>query len=58
MTRFIDMGAYMFEFTYPTEYPFVPPKVTYLTNDGKTRFNPNLYRNGKGMYFFIKYMER
>ena len=23
------------------------PKVTYLTNDGKTRFNPNLYRNGK-----------
>ena len=26
---------------------FVPPKLTYLTNDGKTRFNPNLYRNGK-----------
>ena len=40
-------GCYMFEFTYPTDYPFVPPKVTYLTNDGKTRFNPNLYRNGK-----------
>ena len=40
-------GAYMFEFTYPAQYPFVPPKVTYLTNDGKTRFNPNLYRNGK-----------
>ena len=40
-------GSYMFEFTYPTEYPFVPPKVTYLTNDGTTRFNPNLYRNGK-----------
>ena len=40
-------GAYMFEFNYPAEYPFVPPKVTYLTNDGKTRFNPNLYRNGK-----------
>jgi len=40
-------GAYMFEFTYPSQYPFVPPKVTYLTNDGKTRFNPNLYRNGK-----------
>ncbi len=37
----------MFEFNYPTEYPFVPPKVTYLTNDGTTRFNPNLYRNGK-----------
>ncbi|MHA2342523.1 MAG: ubiquitin-conjugating enzyme E2 [Candidatus Hodarchaeales archaeon] len=40
-------GSYMFEFTYPTDYPFVPPKVTYLTNDGTTRFNPNLYRNGK-----------
>ena len=40
-------GAYMFKFNYPTEYPFVPPKLTYLTNDGKTRFNPNLYRNGK-----------
>ena len=21
--------------------------LNYLTNDGKTRFNPNLYRNGK-----------
>ena len=40
-------GAYMFEFNYSTEYPFVPPKLNYLTNDGKTRFNPNLYRNGK-----------
>ena len=40
-------GAYMFEFNYPKEYPFVPPKVVYLTNDSKTRFNPNLYRNGK-----------
>jgi len=40
-------GAYMFEFNYPTEYPFAPPKLNYLTNDGKTRFNPNLYRNGK-----------
>ena len=40
-------GSYMFEFTFPTEYPFVPPKVIYMTNDGRTRFNPNLYRNGK-----------
>ena len=22
-------------------------KLTYLTNDGNTRFHPNLYRNGK-----------
>tara|TARA_B110000211_G_C14045177_1_gene538586 strand:+ start:676 stop:1395 length:720 start_codon:yes stop_codon:yes gene_type:complete len=40
-------GAYFFELTYPHNYPFAPPKVIYMTNDGKTRFNPNLYRNGK-----------
>jgi ubiquitin-protein ligase len=40
-------GFYFFEFDFPTNYPYAPPKVTYHTNDGKTRFNPNLYRNGK-----------
>lgn len=40
-------GYYFFEFTFPTNYPFAPPKVTYKTNDGATRFNPNLYRCGK-----------
>jgi len=40
-------GAYMFKFDFPVDYPFNPPKVTYMTNDGSTRFNPNLYRNGK-----------
>jgi ubiquitin-conjugating enzyme E2 Z len=40
-------GAYCFGFKFPTNYPFSPPKVTYLTNDGDTRFHPNLYRNGK-----------
>lgn len=40
-------GAYMFEFKFPTNYPVSPPKLTYLTNDGHTRFHPNLYRNGK-----------
>lgn len=29
------------------KYPMVPPKVKYLTTDGKVRFNPNLYENGK-----------
>ncbi len=40
-------GAYLFEFNFPTNYPYSPPKVVYCTNDGITRFNPNLYRNGK-----------
>jgi ubiquitin-conjugating enzyme E2 Z len=40
-------GYYLFQFNYPTNYPFEPPKVKFLTNDGETRYNPNLYRNGK-----------
>ena len=40
-------GAYHFKFSFPTDYPFSPPKLTFLTNDGSTRFHPNLYRNGK-----------
>jgi len=40
-------GAYIFEFYFPTNYPYSPPKLKYLTNDGATRFHPNLYRNGK-----------
>jgi ubiquitin-conjugating enzyme E2 Z len=40
-------GYYFFKFDYPFDYPFSPPKVTFMTNDGKTRFNPNLYKCGK-----------
>jgi ubiquitin-conjugating enzyme E2 Z len=40
-------GFYLFEFDFPTNYPFAPPKVNYLTNNGEIRFNPNLYKNGK-----------
>lgn len=42
-----EHGAYFFEFNFPSDYPLRPPTVVYHTNDGKTRFNPNLYRNGK-----------
>jgi len=40
-------GNYFFEFTFPSDYPYSPPKVIYKTNDGVVRFNPNLYVNGK-----------
>ena len=40
-------GYYFFEFIFPENYPFAPPQVNYLTNDGTMRFNPNLYTNGK-----------
>jgi ubiquitin-protein ligase len=40
-------GYYFFKFDFPHDYPFSPPKVTYMTNDGVTRYNPNLYKCGK-----------
>lgn len=40
-------GYYFFEFTFTYDYPFSPPKVTFMTNNGLTRFNPNLYKCGK-----------
>lgn len=40
-------GFYFFKFQFPTDYPYSPPIVTCHTNDGRVRFNPNLYINGK-----------
>lgn len=40
-------GYYFFKFTFGVDYPYTPPIVTYHTNDGNVRFNPNLYINGK-----------
>ena len=37
----------MFMFTLPADYPISNPKVVFLTSDGKTRFHPNLYVEGK-----------
>lgn len=40
-------GYYFFTVEFPTNYPYSPPKMKFLTNNGYTRFHPNLYRNGK-----------
>jgi ubiquitin-protein ligase len=40
-------GNFLFKFNFPTDYPTTPPVVSYKTNDGYTRFNPNLYKNSK-----------
>ena len=40
-------GNFLFKFIFPSNYPYAPPLVTYHTNDGHTRFNPNLYKNSK-----------
>ena len=42
-----ENGYYFFDFSFPVNYPFAPPTVKYYTNDGYTRFNPNLYKSGK-----------
>ena len=42
-----ENGYYFFKFKFPANYPFEPPIVKFCTCDGKTRFNPNLYINGK-----------
>ncbi len=38
---------FVFDFEFPSDYPFNPPKVHVITSDGKTRFHPNLYVDGK-----------
>jgi ubiquitin-conjugating enzyme E2 Z len=42
-----ENGIYLFKFKFPYNYPAIPPHVTYHTNNGYTRFHPNLYKNGK-----------
>jgi len=38
---------FLFHFSYPDNYPLSPPTGKFCTSDGHTRFNPNLYIEGK-----------
>lgn len=40
-------GYYFFDVMFPADYPFAPIKLKTLTQDGRTRFNPNMYLEGK-----------
>eukprot|EP01119_Soliformovum_irregulare_P018691 TRINITY_DN5781_c0_g1_i2.p1 TRINITY_DN5781_c0_g1~~TRINITY_DN5781_c0_g1_i2.p1 ORF type:complete len:609 (-),score=152.14 TRINITY_DN5781_c0_g1_i2:44-1870(-) len=41
-------GFFHFDMIFPHDYPWKPPQVQIQTTDsGRTRFNPNLYSNGK-----------
>lgn len=42
-------GCYFFEVSFPFDYPSRPPRLRAMTQDKtqRTRFHPNLYRNGK-----------
>lgn len=37
----------LYSFNIPEGFPFESPKVLFHTNDGITRFHPNMYREGK-----------
>jgi ubiquitin-protein ligase len=37
----------VFNFKLPDDYPFTSPAVKFVTSDGRTRFHPNLYVEGK-----------
>lgn len=42
-----EFGFFYFFLTFSENYPFSPPSMKFLTSNGQTRFNPNLYVNGK-----------
>mmetsp|Transcript_7468 Transcript_7468/g.13372 ORF Transcript_7468/g.13372 Transcript_7468/m.13372 type:complete len:276 (+) Transcript_7468:38-865(+) len=40
-------GFYFFDVQFTDDYPMTPPRVLFRTSDGRVRFNPNLYVDGK-----------
>lgn len=43
-----SLGIFIFDVFFPADYPSIAPLVTFMTTGGgQTRFNPNLYQDGK-----------
>lgn len=42
-----NYGFYLFDITFPQNYPFSPPHIKFSTQGLNIRLNPNLYVNGK-----------
>jgi ubiquitin-conjugating enzyme E2 Z len=42
-----EFGIFYFNLVFPENYPYSPPNMKFITSNGKTRFNPNLYIGGK-----------
>jgi len=40
-------GYHFFKIEFPENYPYSPPSLTYMSNNGSMRFHPNLYTCGK-----------
>jgi len=50
-------GCFMFDVFFPQDYPNVPPLMNMATNgEGRARFNPNLYADGKVSALFLIYI--
>lgn len=42
-----ENGYFFFLFDFPSNYPYSPPKVTFLNYSNRIRYNPNYYNCGK-----------
>ena len=48
----------MFDVFFPPDYPNVPPLMNMATNgEGRARFNPNLYADGKVCNYLLISLE-
>ena len=46
-------GFYLFDLTYPKNYPINPPSVKFISMSRKVRIHPNLYSSGKVCLSFL-----